>query len=96
MSKTLDEEADLPSYEETTSNASTGKAMLGQLVLVREQHINSTISESIYPILSQRASQGLSKTSIALIPSNQLDDIKTLSALLSNTDCKYSVLICTL
>jgi hypothetical protein len=84
MSKMSEDDAYLPSYDESSFQVSSGRAVLDQLTLVRGQHLRSIVSESIYPVISQRASQGLSKTSLALIPSNLLEGTVTSSMFTPN------------
>jgi hypothetical protein len=58
-----------PSYQQSLPS---GQSILQQLSSVRSQHIKYVVSSQILPILSQRASIGISKTAIALIPNNIL------------------------
>jgi hypothetical protein len=64
MSKDSDFDS-LPSYQEALPS---GPSLLLQLSGARSQHIKYVVSSQILPILSKRASKGLSKTTVALIP----------------------------
>src|ERR1700760_1620450 len=65
-----------PPYEESRSG---GQSLLQQVSGARSQHIQYVVSSQIMPILSARASKGLSKTTIALIPQNILPNSSMLS-----------------
>lgn len=66
----------LPSYEESLigntiqDRRPDGQRILDSLTTVRAQHIRSTVNTHIYPLIERRAERGLSRTVLALIPSN--------------------------
>lgn len=67
-----------PSYTESASHTHPlqphslhrGQALLDQLTLTRTTHIHSTITTHILPLLSQRATLGLARTTLALLPAD--------------------------
>lgn len=63
-----------PSYTEVSgfsrSNAHRGQQILDQLTLTRTHHIQSVINTHIIPLVEKRASYGISKTTIAMLPSD--------------------------
>jgi hypothetical protein len=65
MDKELIDEA-LPSYQESVPRSSRG--LLQRLEISRSQHLQHIISTLVLPILTSRASRGLSKSTIGLIP----------------------------
>ncbi|QDS77981.1 hypothetical protein FKW77_002048 [Venturia effusa] len=68
-----EEKVSLPSYEESITfqdHRPDGQRILDSLSTVRARHIGSTINTHIYPLIENRAERGLSRTVLALIPSN--------------------------
>lgn len=76
---------ELPSYEEVTKltyqdDRSSGQRLINQLTAVRAEHTRRIADEHICPSIRKRAEDGLSKTTVVLIPSN-LDVSKTSDAI---------------
>jgi hypothetical protein len=69
----------LPTYQDAVPTS--GKSLLTQLDIARSQQVQHTISTLIMPILEKRASRGLYKTTIALIPAD---------AVISSGETQYS------
>ena len=68
-----------PPYAESASHTQSlrsqphthhGQALLDQLTLTRTTHIHATITTHILPLLSQRATLGLARTTLALLHSD--------------------------
>jgi hypothetical protein len=66
MSKDLYDDGP-PSYQESTG-AQSGHDLLQQTTGARSQRIHQVVISLILPVLSSRASRGLSKSTIVLIP----------------------------
>ena len=73
MSRTEKDELP-PSYTEvfdfSRSKAPRGQQILDQLTLTRTHHIQSIINTHIIPLVEERASYGIAKTTIAMLPSD--------------------------
>lgn len=74
-----DEKLELPSYEDSVGTGSSwkdqrpdGQRILDSLTTVRAKHIRDTVIRLVYPLIEGRAKRGLSRTVLALIPSNAL------------------------
>jgi hypothetical protein len=78
-----EKEPSLPSYEDSVAGSSTGTSqinrvqapprgqqLLDQLTLVRAEHIRSVIDDHIFPLVEKQALYGISRTLIAMIPSD--------------------------
>jgi hypothetical protein len=63
-----------PPYTEHLSTSTPsypcGQTILDQLSTTRTRHIQSVISTHIIPLIEQRASYGIAKTTIAMLPSD--------------------------
>lgn len=79
------EPSELPSYDEVTKLAyqddrPSGQRLIDQLTAVRSEHTRRIADEHICPSIKRRAEDGLSKTTVVLIPSN-LDISRTPNAI---------------
>lgn len=59
---------DVPDF--SRSNTHRGQQILDQLTLTRTHHIRSVINTHIIPLVEKRASYGIAKTTIAILPSD--------------------------
>jgi hypothetical protein len=63
-----------PSAFTPSTSTGGGQGLVDTLTSVRAKHIRSVVDSEIYPLISDRASQGLSKSTFALIPSNVVSE----------------------
>jgi hypothetical protein len=74
-----DEKLELPSYEDSVGTANSwkdqrpdGQRILDSLTTVRAKHIRDMVNRLVYPLVEGRAERGLSRTVLALIPSDAM------------------------